>query len=116
MSGAIKVKRLYIKSLPGHWRPGGRREADIPSTPFIYVLRTFPELSETFILREMRALMAAGVPVWVLAAACGRRPDLVQAGPGDPLPPVSYLGGRGRTAAPGSSHGRTAAGRPRTTG
>ncbi|MCZ6600621.1 MAG: glycosyltransferase [Acidobacteria bacterium] len=56
--------------------------------------------------------MAAGVPVWVLAAACGRRPDLVQAGPGDPLPPVSYLGGRRRTAATGSGHGRAAAGRP----
>jgi len=48
--------------------------------------------------------MAAGVPVQVLAAACGRRPDLVQAGPDDPLPPVSYLGGRRR--------GRPAAGRP----
>lgn len=114
LSGAVKVKRLYIKSLPGHLRPGGRREAPIPSTPFIYVLRTFPELSETFILREMRALMAAGVPVLVLAASCGRRPDLAREGSENPLPPVSYLAGRRRApvTAAGSSSGRGAAGRP----
>lgn len=87
----------------------------IPSTPFIYVLRTFPELSETFILREMRALMAAGVPVRVLAAAIGRRPDLVKSGPEDPLPPVDYLGGRRRakvSAFAGSSQDRSVTRRP----
>jgi len=94
-----RVKRLYIKSLPGHWWPGDRYEVSIPSTPVIYVLRTFPELSETFILREIRALMEAGVPVQILAITCGRRPDLVNSGPEDPLPAVDYLAGRQRAKA-----------------
>jgi hypothetical protein len=61
----------------------------------VYVLRTFPELSETFILREMRALAAAGTPVRVLALGPGRGAELVTVA-GEPLPPTRYLQGSGR--------------------
>jgi glycosyltransferase involved in cell wall biosynthesis len=49
-----------------------------------YLLRTFPELTETFVFREVRALAALGVPVTVLAM--GR-------GPGEDVPglDVRYL-------------------------
>ena len=33
-----------------------------------YVLRTYPELSETFVVREVEGLAASGVPVTVLSA------------------------------------------------
>ena len=59
----------------------------------LYILRTFPELSETFVLREIQALRAAGVPVSVLAIAPGRHAAMVrdsEAG-GLGLPPVRYL-------------------------
>jgi glycosyltransferase involved in cell wall biosynthesis len=59
----------------------------------LYILRTFPELSETFVLREMQALRAAGVSVSVLAIAPGQHAEMVREaearGPG--LPPVRYL-------------------------
>lgn len=35
----------------------------------VYVLRSFPELSETFILREIEGLAATGIPVSVIAAS-----------------------------------------------
>ena len=38
----------------------------------VYVLQRFPELTETFVFREIRALLARGVPVTVLAVAPGK--------------------------------------------
>ena len=42
-----------------------------PPSRITYVLRTFPELTETFVFREIRALLGRGVPVTVLAAGRG---------------------------------------------
>ncbi len=75
--------------------PGAALPETAIDTTLVYVLRTFPELSETFILREMRALAAAGVPVRVLALGPGRGAEMVAAA-GDPLPPVRYLAAGGR--------------------
>src|SRR5262249_9205016 len=59
----------------------------------LYILRTFPELSETFVLREIQALRAAGVPVSVLAIAPGRDAAMVRESEsgGQGLPTVHYL-------------------------
>jgi glycosyltransferase involved in cell wall biosynthesis len=54
----------------------------------VYILRIFPELSETFVLREMEALAAAGTPVQVVAIHPGKEAGLVP----DGLPPVRYVG------------------------
>lgn len=42
----------------------------------VYVLQRFPELTETFIFREIRALLARGVPVTVLAAERGKGEEM----------------------------------------
>lgn len=47
-------------------RPGRTRR------PVLYVLERYPELSQTFVEGEIRELVAAGVPVEVLALAPGR--------------------------------------------
>lgn len=49
-----------------------------------YVLRAYPELSETFIVRELEGLVAAGLPVTVLSAFPARHPA-VGAPPGEVL-------------------------------
>jgi len=54
----------------------------------VYILRIFPELSETFVLREMEAVVASGTPVHVVAIHPGEEADLVPGG----LPPVRYVG------------------------
>jgi glycosyltransferase involved in cell wall biosynthesis len=54
----------------------------------VYILRIFPELSETFVVREMEAISDAGTPVHVVAVQPGEDADLVPAG----LPPVRYVG------------------------
>ncbi len=48
----------------------------MPPARITYVLRSFPELTETFVFREIRALLARGVPVTVLAAGRGRGEEL----------------------------------------
>jgi colanic acid/amylovoran biosynthesis glycosyltransferase len=59
----------------------------------LYILRTFPELSETFVLREIQALRGAGVPVSVLAIGPGAYAAMVEpeGAPGEELPPFRYL-------------------------
>ena len=64
------------------------------TTGLVYVLREFPCLSETFVLREMQAVRAAGTHVSVIALGRGTGADLVErATPAAALPPVTYVGG-----------------------
>lgn len=58
-------------------RKGGWITKKSPQRRIVYVLRTFPEISETFIAREIEILRNHGVPVSVLAAwrAAGKVPD-----------------------------------------
>jgi len=44
---------------------GDRKQPDVMAQPVLYVLKRFPRLSETFILREILGLEAAGVQVMV---------------------------------------------------
>jgi glycosyltransferase involved in cell wall biosynthesis len=62
----------------------------------VYVLRSFPELSETFVFREIRALQARGVPVTVLALSRGRGAEA-------PGLEVRYVEGAGFSSLPMSA-------------
>ena len=57
-----------------------------------YVLRTYPELSETFVVREVEGLVASGVPVTVLSA-------FPPAHPATGVPPGEILAQRGSVPA-----------------
>lgn len=111
----IPVKSSLVKALSGAKLPF--RRWVIASRGLVYVLRSYPELSETFIVREVEALRSAGVPVTVLSAfrPAVEAPD---------APEAIYLGetaGEGRPVANGRLAGTLArdlaslAARPRRT-
>jgi glycosyltransferase involved in cell wall biosynthesis len=92
------------------WGGGaGREEIIVTQRDIVYVLRFFPEPSETFIRREIRGLLSAGVPVTVLAV--DRSPGSDGSDPAgrtnQPLPAVHYLRGATRGEHEPPAVGRT---------
>jgi hypothetical protein len=62
-----------------------------PRGSIVYLLRSYPRLSQTFILDEMRALERLGVPLMIVAMT-NPHERVRQAEVADVAGPVSYLG------------------------
>jgi glycosyltransferase involved in cell wall biosynthesis len=67
----------------------------------VYVLRTYPEPSETFIRREIEGLIGAGVPVTIVALERVDTAGLVDVASAGVAPPTRYL--RGGLSAPSTA-------------
>ena len=87
----------------------GANRLDRRSVPSVgYIVRSYPRLSQTFILDEIRALERLGVPIHIFAMTDPRE-EVTQAEVAEVRAPVQYLDRLGRTWASAiSTHLRAA--------
>jgi len=92
----------------------GANRLDRRSVPSVgYIVRSYPRLSQTFILDEIRALERLGVPIHIFAMTDPRE-EVTQAEVAEVRAPVQYLDRLGRTWASAiSTHLRAAIRSPR---
>ena len=82
-----------FKSSGVAWSRRHLQEVNATHGDIVYVLRTYPEPSETFIRREIEGLIRAGVPVTIVALERVDTAGLVDVGSAGVAPPTHYLRG-----------------------